>query len=73
MSGFEDRLKAILRASSTLMQVLTTARDIDLPDWLVFSGAIYQPVWNHLTGRAPDHGIKDYDLGYFDQEVSWSK
>ncbi|MDB5482989.1 MAG: hypothetical protein JWO83_4042 [Caulobacteraceae bacterium] len=71
MSGFEDRLKAILRASSTLMQVLTTARDIDLPDWLVFSGAIYQPVWNHLTGRASDHGIKDYDLGYFDQETSW--
>ncbi|WP_395671898.1 nucleotidyltransferase family protein [Phenylobacterium sp.] len=48
------------------MHVLTTARDLDLPDWLVFSGAIYQPVLNHLTGRAADYGIKDYDLGYFD-------
>ena len=38
----------------------------DLPDWLVFSGAVYQPVLNHLTGRAPDYGIKDYDLAYFD-------
>jgi hypothetical protein len=37
-----------------------------LPDWLVFSGAVYQPVLNHLTGRPLDYGIKDYDLAYFD-------
>jgi hypothetical protein len=62
----EDRLEAILRASPDLMQVLETARDLALPDWLIFSGAIYQRVLNHLTGRPEDHGIKDYDLGYFD-------
>lgn len=48
------------------MQVLRTARELDLPDWLVFSGAIYQTALNHLTGRPLDHGVKDYDLGYFD-------
>jgi len=48
------------------MRVLATARDLALPDWMVFSGAVYQPVWNQLTGRAPDHGLSDYDLGYFD-------
>jgi hypothetical protein len=71
MNALEDRLRAILRASPRLMQVMTVARDLDLPDWLFFSGAIYQPVWNHLTGRAPEHGIKDYDLGYFDPDTSW--
>ena len=60
------RLEAILRRSTRLMQVLETARDLDLPDWLLFSGAIYQPVLNHLTGRDLDYGIKDYDLGYFE-------
>ena len=30
----------------------------------MFSGAVYQPVLNHLTGRPLDYGIKDYDLGY---------
>jgi uncharacterized protein len=60
------RLEAIVRGVPSTMQVLRTARDLDLPDWLVFSGAVYQPVLNHLTGRAPDYGIKDYDLGYFD-------
>ena len=62
-----ERLIGILRATAPLMQVMRTARRLGLPDWLVFSGAIYQPVLNHLTGRAPDYAIKDYDLAYFDR------
>jgi uncharacterized protein len=65
-SEFRDRLTAILRATPPLMRVLTVARRLCLPDWLVFSGAVYQPVLNRLTGRPLDFGIKDYDLGYFD-------
>ena len=60
------RLEAIVRAAPSLMTVLETARGLDLPDWLLVSGAIYQRVLNHLTGRDPDYGIKDYDLAYFD-------
>src|SRR5215469_6298545 len=60
------RLIAILSATPSLMQVLAVARRLCLPDWLVFSGAVYQPVLNHLTGRPLDYGIKDYDLAYFD-------
>jgi uncharacterized protein len=48
------------------MQVLSVARHLRLPDWLVLSGAVYQPVLNQLTGNPLDFGIKDYDLGYFD-------
>lgn len=60
-----ERLIRILRATPLLMRVLGIARALDLADWLVFSGAVYQPVLNHLTGRASDHGLKDYDLAYF--------
>lgn len=65
------RLEAILRAAPSLMQVMETARELDLPDWLLFSGAIYQRVLNDVTGRDPDYGIKDYDLGYFDPDTSY--
>ncbi|HEX3407400.1 MAG TPA: nucleotidyltransferase family protein [Caulobacteraceae bacterium] len=65
-AALEARLEAILRGSPSMMQVLETTRDLDLPDWLIFSGAVYQRVLNQLTGRDPDYGIKDYDLGYFD-------
>jgi hypothetical protein len=65
-SELSERLNAIVCATPPLMRVLTVARYLCLPDWLVFSGAVYQPVLNHLTGRPLDYGIKDYDLGYFD-------
>jgi hypothetical protein len=61
-----ERLTAILRATPLLMRVLSVAHRLCLPDWLVFSGAVYQPVLNHLTGRPLHYGIKDYDPGYFD-------
>lgn len=60
------RLIAILRAEPGLMHVLRTVRDLDLPDWRVVSGAVYQAVWNAITGRPAGYGIKDYDLAYFD-------
>jgi hypothetical protein len=62
----EAELEAILRRSQPLMQVMRTMRDLDLPDWMIFSGAVYQRVLNHLGGRDLDYGIKDYDVGYFD-------
>lgn len=62
-----ERLTSIVRATPSLMRVLTVVRALDLPDWLVMSGAVYQRVLNHLTGRDPDYGIRDYDLGYFDR------
>jgi hypothetical protein len=66
MSALEARLADLLCASPRLMRVLSTVRDLDLPDGLVFSGAVYQTAWNALTGRDPDYGLKDYDVGYFD-------
>jgi len=66
-----NRLAAIIRKDPDLMTVLRTVRGLDLNDWLIFSGAVYQSVWNDLTGRAPGYGVKDFDLGYYDADVSW--
>jgi len=71
MSDLEDRLTAVVRADADLMHVLTTVRTLGLPDWRVFSGAVYQSVWNDVTGRPAGYGRKDYDLGYFDPDTSW--
>jgi uncharacterized protein len=38
--------------------------------WLV-SGSLFQTVWNVLTERPLTHGIKDYDIFYFDRDTSW--
>ncbi len=49
------------------MQALVRARAIDLPDWLVVSGALYNAVWNRLTRKPCGFGTKDIDLFYFDE------
>lgn len=39
---------------------------LELPDaWLV-AGCLFQTVWNLECNRAPEDGIKDYDIFYFD-------
>ena len=61
-----------MRGTPSLMRVLFTICALELPDWLIMSGAVYQRVLNVLTKRAPDYGVRDYDLGYFDaSDISW--
>lgn len=73
--GFEtqrDALTAILRADPLTQGALQHARDLNLPDWMIVSGAIYNTVWNSLTGKPSGYGIKDIDLFYFDgSDLSW--
>ena len=71
MSDLEQRLVEIVRGYPDLMQVMTTVRSLGLPDWLIFSGSVYQSVWNTQTGREPGYGVNDFDLGYFDPDTSW--
>lgn len=59
-------LEAIVRGEPVLTEVLTLARQLALPDCWLVSGAIYNSVWNVLTGRPSLHGVKDIDLFYFD-------
>lgn len=59
-------LERIVRADPQLMQLLNVGRTVNLPQWRIVAGCIYQTVWNRLTGRPPRTGINDYDLIYFD-------
>jgi hypothetical protein len=59
-------LRDIIRRSALLVDVLERAHSLGLPDTWLVSGAIYNSVWNHLTGRPALTGINDIDLFYFD-------
>jgi hypothetical protein len=62
----------ILKADTLTRSALQRARAFDLPDWMIVSGAIYNTVWNSLTGKPSGYGIKDIDLFYFDaSDLSW--
>ncbi|MBE1204275.1 nucleotidyltransferase family protein [Aminobacter carboxidus] len=72
---FEDQrqvLLDILLADPIVRPALAAADKLDLPQWMLVSGALYNSVWNRLTGRPAGHGIKDVDLFYFDgSDLSW--
>ena len=67
----EDRLREVCRTDAILWQALQQARDFGLPDSWIVSGAVYNSVWNALTGKPAGHGLKDIDLFYFDPDTSW--
>ena len=48
--------------------LLERLAELALPDaWLV-GGCLFQTVWNRLSGRPPQAGIRDYDIFYFDPD-----
>jgi hypothetical protein len=56
----------IARTDPLVSAALERARRLALPDWRLVSGALYNTVWNALTGRPSGYGIRDIDLFYFD-------
>ncbi len=66
-----DALISIVRGCQPLMAAFSQARALDLPDWWIVSGAIYNQVWNHLTDKPDLYGVKDIDLFYFDPDTSY--
>jgi hypothetical protein len=67
-----DELERMIRSSPLLMEVLVGLREDGLPDHLLVAGAIYNLVWNRLTGRPDLTGINDIDVFYYDaSDIGW--
>lgn len=65
-------LREIVLSQPVLTRVLDGLEQLALPDHLLVAGAIYNVVWNELTGRPPLNGVNDIDVCYFDSsDLSW--
>ncbi len=60
-----------LRSNPELMEVLAAIRACALPQGAVFAGAVYQTIWNVRLGLNATQGVRDYDVIYFDDDLSW--
>jgi hypothetical protein len=61
-------LESIVRSNPVVADVLGQLPALNLGSWYIGAGGVAGTVWNHLHGFAPTHGIKDYDIVYFDAE-----
>jgi uncharacterized protein len=64
------RLMAALRANETLWECLQRCRGLNLPAWYLGAGCVAQTIWNLAHGKAPGADILDYDLVYYDRDLS---
>jgi hypothetical protein len=52
--------------------LLSRLPSLGLSECHLAAGCIFQPVWNRASGWPADHGIRDYDVFYFDAcDLSW--
>lgn len=72
LDGQLEALRETLSRNDVLMEVLARTATMELPGWYVTAGCLFQTVWNVVTDRPPTHGIRDYDVFYFDDhDLSW--
>ncbi|MEX2282120.1 MAG: nucleotidyltransferase family protein [Gemmatimonadota bacterium] len=49
---------------------LRRLESLNLPNWYLGAGCVAQTVWNVAHSRSPNAGIDDYDIVYFDPDLS---
>lgn len=71
-TDLEHRFLDAVLENPRVREILARAERLDLPDWYLAAGCLFQTVWNVLDGNDPEQGIHDYDLIYFDDtDLSW--
>lgn len=58
----------ILKLNEDLMKVLDYIAKLNLPNFYIASGVIFQTVWNYYDEKPLNNGIKDIDIVYYDTE-----
>ena len=66
-------LETILLKNKTLKEILKRLSKSELKNYYVTAGAINQTILNYYHDYELDYGIKDYDIVYFDEDVSYEK
>jgi hypothetical protein len=67
----EGRFRSLVVANPTIATLIARLPALDLPDCWITAGAVMQSVWNAIEGHEPAYGIRDYDVFFFDADISW--
>lgn len=61
-----DKVIQIIKQNKDLMKVLDYIGELDLPNFYITSGSLYQTIWNYYDGKDLNYHIKDIDVVYYD-------
>lgn len=63
-----EKFISILKQNNDLMLILDYITELNLPNFYIAAGAIFQTVWNYYDNNPLNFGIKDVDIIYYDSE-----
>ncbi|MGJ7516983.1 nucleotidyltransferase family protein [Pseudomonas baetica] len=66
-----EELVRIAMTNPINAQITSRLPSLGLNQCMLTAGCLFQAVWNHQSGLPPERGIKDYDVFYFDTDLSW--
>ncbi|MHC8286027.1 nucleotidyltransferase family protein [Pseudomonas sp. XS1P51] len=66
-----ERLIEIAMTNPANAEIARRLPSLGLNQCMLTAGCLFQAVWNHQTGLPAAWGVKDYDVFYFDEDVSW--
>ena len=66
-----ETLVSIAMTNPTNAEIASRLPSLCLNQCMLTAGCLFQAVWNHQADQPTDWGIKDYDVFYFDTDLSW--
>lgn len=58
----------ILKQNNDLMVILNYIDKLDLPNYYIAAGSVFQTIWNYYDNKTLNYGIKDIDIIYYDSD-----
>lgn len=66
-----DEFLPLIRTNPANAALLERLPALGLEQCYLVAGCLFQTIWNHRGGKAPCANIHDYDVFYFDRDLSW--
>lgn len=61
-----DIFISILKKNTDLMTILDYIYELNLPNFYIAAGSVFQTIWNYYDNKPINYGIKDIDIIYYD-------
>ena len=61
------RFITILKKNKDLMKVLNFLDSLNLPNFYIVAGSVFQTIWNYIDGKKLNNNINDIDILYYDK------
>ena len=66
LSKQNEKFISILKQNKDLMVILDYIYELNLPNFYIAAGSIFQTIWNYYDKKPLNYGIKDIDIIYYD-------